>query len=133
MSAGPSPDKLAQSTMAALSVEAGGAIVTAALDRRNGIYGKEVVVPLFSVAEWLVTNWWHIWHEVGDMSEQPPDFECRHNLAFAGDGFVLPHLSIVPASGRVHLRDPLILSREPIEKPHRKERVPVLGNCDVSS
>ena len=101
--AGPSPDKLAQSTMAALSVEAGGAIVTAALDRRNGIYAKEVVVPLFSVAEWLVTNWWHIWHEVSDTSQQPPDFECRHNLAFAGDGFVLPHLSVVRASGRVRL------------------------------
>ena len=102
---GPSPDKLAQSTMAALSVDAGGAIVTAALDRRSGIYSEEVVIPLFSVAEWLVTNWWHIWYEVGDTSEQPPEFEfeSRHNLAFAGDGFVLPRLRMMPASGRMHL------------------------------
>ena len=100
---GPSPDKLAQSTMAALSIDAGGAIVTAALDRRNGIYSNEVIVPLFSVAEWLVTNWWHIWHEVGDTGEQPPAFESRHNLAFAGDGFVLPSLTMTPASGRMLL------------------------------
>ena len=101
--AGPSPDKLAQTTMAALSVEADGTIVTAVLDRRSGIYSKEVVVPLFSVAEWLVTNWWHIWYEVGDTSEQRPEFESRHNLAFAGDGFVLPRLSMVPVSGRMDL------------------------------
>ena len=101
--AGPSPDKLAQTTMAALSVEADGTIVTAVLDRRSGIYSKEVVVPLFSVAEWLVTNWWHIWYEVGDTSEQRPEFESRHNLAFAGDGFVLPRLSMIPVSGRMDL------------------------------
>ena len=102
--AGPSPDKLAQSTMATLSVEAGGATVTSVLDRANRIYSDEVVVPLFSVAEWLVTNWWHIWYEVGDASEQRPAFESRHNLAFAGDGFVLPSLNMIPASGRVHLQ-----------------------------
>ena len=102
--AGPSPDKLAQSTMATLSVEAGGATVTSVLDRANRIYSDEVVVPLFSVAEWLVTNWWHIWYEVGDASEQRPAFESRHNLAFAGDGFVLPNLNMIPTSGRVHLQ-----------------------------
>ena len=102
--AGPSPDKLAQSTMATLSVKAGDATVTSVLDRANRIYSDEVVVPLFSVAEWLVTNWWHIWYEVGDASEQRPAFESRHNLAFAGDGFVLPNLNMIPTSGRVHLQ-----------------------------
>ena len=101
--AGPSPDTLARSTMAALFVEAGGHVVTAALDRRSRTYSKEIVVPLFSVAEWLVTNWWHIWYEVGDTGEQPPAFESRHNLASAGDGFVLPSLSMTPAAGRVNL------------------------------
>ena len=102
--AGPSPDKLAQSTMATLSVKAGDATVTSVLDRANRIYSDEVVVPLFSVAEWLVTNWWHIWYEVGDASEQRPAFESRHNLAFAGDGSVLPNLNMIPTSGRVHLQ-----------------------------
>ena len=103
--AGPSPDVLARSTMAALSIQAADATVTAALDHRNRIYSDEVVVPLFGVAEWLVTNWWHIWHEVGDARETPA-FESRHNLAFAGDGFVLPSLNIAPTSafGRMQLR-----------------------------
>lgn len=103
--AGPSPDVLARSTMAALSIRTADATVTAVLDRRNRIYSDEVVVPLFGVAEWLVTNWWHIWHEVGDARETPA-FESRHNLAFAGDGFVLPSLNIAPTSafGRMQLR-----------------------------
>lgn len=102
--AGPSPDLLAESTMATFSIEAGGATVTSVLDRGNRLYSNEVVVPLFSVAEWLVTNWWHLWYEIEDASEQSPEFELRHNLAFAGDGFVLPSLTMIPASDRVHLQ-----------------------------
>lgn len=101
--AGPSPDVLARSTMAALSIKVAGKTVTAVLDRRNGIYSDEVVVPLFGVAEWLVTNWWHIWYEVGDAHETPA-FESRHNLAFAGDGFVLPSLNMTSVFGRMQLR-----------------------------
>ena len=101
---GPSPDKLAQSTMAALRVDTDSGTVTATVDRRSGIYSNEIVVPLFNVAEWLVANWWHLWYEVADTNEQPPQFEFRHNLAFVGDGFVLPQLSITPASStRMHL------------------------------
>ena len=102
--AGPSPDVLSQSTMATLSVEAGGTIVTSVLDRGNRIYSNEVVVPLFSVAEWLVTNWWHLWYEIEDTGEQRPEFASRHNLAFAADGFVLPSLTMTAASGPMQLR-----------------------------
>ena len=109
--AGPSPDVLAQHTMAAFSIAAGGAVVTGALDRQSKTYSKAVVVPLFSVAEWLVANWWHIWHEIGDIREQPSAFESRHNLAFesrhnlafAGDGFVLPSLRMTRAVGGMRL------------------------------
>ena len=101
--AGPSPDVFARSTMAALSIQVADATVTDVLDRRNRTCSDEVVVPLFGVAEWLVTNWWHIWYEVGDLRETPA-FESRHNLAFAGDGFVLPSLSMAPAFGRMQLR-----------------------------
>jgi hypothetical protein len=104
MDAGPSPDRMARHTMASLSIEAGDATITAVLDRRNRSYRDHVIVPLYHVAEWLVTNWWHIWYEVADTREQRPDFEFRHSLAFAGDGFVLPNLSIVPESDRMHLR-----------------------------
>ena len=101
--AGPSPDVIARSTMATLSIEADGATITSVLDRANRIYSDVVVVPLFSVAEWLVTNWWHLWYEVEDTNEQRPEFEHRHNLAFASDGFVLPSLTMTPAERRVTL------------------------------
>ena len=102
---GPSPDTLAQATMAALRIDTDDGTVSATVDRQSGIYSNEIVVPLFSVAEWLVANWWHIWYEVADTNEQPPEFDSRHDLACVGDGFVLPHLTITPASaGRMHLR-----------------------------
>ena len=100
----PSPDGLARHTMAALSIEVDGTVVTAVLDRSNRTYRSHVVVPLFAVAEWLVANWWHLFHEIENTGEQKAGFEFRHNLAFAGDGFVLPSLTIVPASERIHLR-----------------------------
>ena len=100
----PSPDDLARHTMAALSIEASGATITSVVDRRSRAWRDHVVVPLFAVAEWLVTNWWHLFHEIESTGEQKSGFECRHDLAFAGDGFILPNLIMVPAPDRVHLR-----------------------------
>lgn len=102
--AAPSPDLFARHTMAALSIEADGKTVTSVLDASSRTYRDHVVIPLFNVAEWLVSNWWHLFHEIEDTGEQKPDFESRHDLAFAGDGFVLPSLTMVPASSRMHLR-----------------------------
>lgn len=102
--AAPSPDAAARRTMANLSIEADGAAVTSVLDRRNQEYREHVVTPLLHVAEWLVGNWWHIWYEVEDSSDrQMSGFESRHNLAFAGNGFVLPRLWMVPTAGRINL------------------------------
>ena len=100
----PSPDRLSCHTMAALSIEAGGATVTSVLDRSSRSWRDHVVVPLVHVAEWLAGNWWHLFHEVEHTGEQKPGFECRHDLAFAGDGFVLPSLTMVPAHERIRLR-----------------------------
>ena len=104
MDAAPSPDAAARRTMAKLSIEANGKVVTSVLDRQGGKYRKHVVTPLLHVAEWLVGNWQHIRHEVEDSGRQRPGFESRHNLAFAGNGFVLPRLWMVPSAGRVNLR-----------------------------
>lgn len=100
----PSPDGLARHTMAALSIEADGATVTSVLDRRSRAWRDHVVVPLFTVAEWLVAHWWHLFHEVESTGTQKSGFESRHDLAFAGDGFILPSLTMTPARERVRLR-----------------------------
>ncbi|MXX73989.1 MAG: hypothetical protein F4210_04345 [Holophagales bacterium] len=96
--AGPSPDKLAQVTMAALRIDVESSTITAVIDRSDRRYSETINVPLFSVAEWLVLNWFSIWHEVADAGEHSLDFESRHNLGVAGDGFALPRLLMSPAS-----------------------------------
>lgn len=98
--AGPSPDKLAQVTMAALRIDVESSTITAVIDRSDRRYSETINVPLFSVAEWLVLNWFSIWHEVADAGEHSLDFDSRHNLSVAGDGFALPRLLISPASSQ---------------------------------
>lgn len=98
------PDWTEWRTMATLSIEAGNSTVTSVLDNRSHLHRNHVVVPLLHVAEWLVENWWHLWHEFEDRRLHRPGFSARHNLATAGDGFLLPQLEIVPLSRRVELR-----------------------------
>ena len=100
---GPSPDAAMCRTMARFSIEVGGKTLTAVQDRQSRRYRKQIVVPLFAVANWLVDNWWYLWHEPADMQKQRPGFEERHNLAYAGNGFLLPKLTIAPSSERIHL------------------------------
>ncbi|MDE2912545.1 MAG: hypothetical protein OXL68_06440 [Paracoccaceae bacterium] len=100
---GPSPDAVMRRTMARFSIEVDGRMLTVVQDRKSGRYRKQIVVPLFAVANWLVDNWWYLWHEPADTHEQKPGFEERHNLAYAGQGFLLPKLTIAPSSERIHL------------------------------
>ena len=90
-------------TMARLSMEIEGKTVTTVRDSRSGRYRKQIVVPLFAVADWLVENWWYLWHEPADTQKQRAGFEERHNLAHAGNGFLLPKLTIAPSSERIHV------------------------------
>ena len=109
MDVAPSPDMTMGQTMAQLSIEVKGETVTSVRDRSSGARRGHIVVPLLSVAEWLVGNWCHIWHEIpdttADIAKQKPGFERRHNLAFAGDGFLFPKLTMVPSvNGMQQLR-----------------------------
>ena len=103
-----SPDRLACFTMAELTIEVQGEIVTSVRDRaltgEKSPYRDYMVVPLISVVEWLVGNRWHLSCEIEDAKEQRPGFEGRHILAFASDGFVLPNLVMIPSEERMLLR-----------------------------
>ena len=123
----PAPDERAHTTMAELSIRVGNVTITDVLDRPHRINRDHVVVPLCCVAEWLTCNWWHIFHEVEDTREQKPDFEARHDLAFAGDGFVLPRLAMAPTPERMRLR------WSPYKPPHAPiEFVAEEGETDVA-
>ena len=100
----PSPDEFARRTMAKLCIRVNGTAVTSITDHRHRLNRDHVLVPLHHVAEWLVAHWHHLLHEVADTGEQRPDFDIRHNLVFAGDGFVMPQLTILSAAGATSLR-----------------------------
>ena len=99
-----SPDVISQHSMAELFIEVDNSIVTRVFDRDQRSLRDRIVVPMFSIAEWLVYNWWHLFYEVGNNGEQRQDFASRHDLAFAGDGFVYPSLTLTPKSESVRLR-----------------------------
>ena len=100
----PSADVLAQSTMAALTVEVDGSVVTSVLDRRSRSCRDHVITPLGYVAEWLVGNWWRLFHEIEDARTPRPGFAEAHDLAFTGEGYLLPSLTIAPTPQHMRLR-----------------------------
>ena len=99
-----SADAFAQSTMAALTIEVDGSVVTSVLDRRSRSCRDHVVTPLGYVAEWLVGNWWRLFHEVEDARTPRPGFAEAHDLAFVGEGHLLPSLTMAPTPQRMRLR-----------------------------
>ena len=99
-----SSDSLAQSTMAALTIEVEDAVVTSVLDRRSRSCRRHVVTPLGHVAQWLVANWWRLFHEVEDSRTPRPDFAEAHDFACVGEGYLLPSLTIAPTPEKMRLR-----------------------------
>lgn len=90
-----------RATWARLRVTVGDEDVTRVEDlashgTRGGVYG-----PLYPVAEWIVTNWWFLLHEVASPDKYPSkEYARRHNLAAAAEGFSLPSLVIKPEGQR---------------------------------
>ena len=103
VNAAKSHDRLSQETMAEFRIEMGSHVVTSVIDHRSHTYRKHVVVPLFSVAEWLVSNWHHLFYEWEDAAGQDSSVTERHDLAHASDGFILPSLTIYPVGAEVGL------------------------------
>ena len=99
-----STDAQAQATMAALTIEVHGRSVTSVLDHRSRSCRNHVVTPLVHVAEWLVGNWWRIFHEIENERTPRTGFAEAHDLAFVGEGFLLPRMTIAPVPERMRLR-----------------------------
>ena len=56
-------------TWASLRILAGESVVTRVLDARAQTVRELVYVPLYPLAEWLVTNWWFLTRELGSPVE----------------------------------------------------------------
>ena len=91
-------------TWASLLIGVDDEIVTRVVDERARTVRDHVYVPLYVLAEWLVSNWWFLFHEVENPAkEDNPVFARRHALGVSREGYAFPNLQVAPAGARIHL------------------------------
>ena len=85
-------------TWARLEIRVEDDIITRVDAKRSSSVRTGIYVPLFPIAEWMVSNWFFLWDEW--RSDAPSD---RHNLLSAREGFALPDLSFHPTESHMEL------------------------------
>ena len=90
-------------TWASLRIRVDDAIITRLVDRADTVR-SQVYVPLYPLAEFLVTNWWFLLHEIENpVKSSDRGFQRRHALMSARDGYAFPNLQVMPAGRQMHL------------------------------
>ena len=91
------PDPVIHHTMAKLRIAVGDCVATEIYDNYLKEPGDHIYVPMSQIVEWLVLNWWFLWFESGSTTETTDsEFAARHDLSYAGHGFVFPALTLQP-------------------------------------
>lgn len=89
------PDPVAHNTMARLTINVGDQVATYL--RSEDRCFEHIQVPMAYVAEWIVVNWWHLFHEADAVyGSSRSGFSSRHDLSYAGNGFVFPRVVFLP-------------------------------------
>jgi hypothetical protein len=88
--------------MAELTINLANRSLTSLIDNRANTRRDAVRVPLAPLAEWIVSNWWFIWHEPDSHSPafRRGGFSQRHDLRWAADGFAFPSISMISTESR---------------------------------
>ena len=85
-------------TFASLRVSAGESVLTLVDDKRAQTLRDVVYVPVYPLAEWLVSNWWFLAYEPENLLNRgDPAFALRHRLATGSDGYAYPDLRLSSA------------------------------------
>ena len=93
----PYPDPVIHHTMAKLRIAVGDCVATDIYDDYLREPGSHIYVPMSQIVEWLVLNWWSLWFESGSTTDTTDsEFAARHDLSYAGHGFVFPALTLQP-------------------------------------
>lgn len=96
----PYPDPIVHNTMARLKIKVGDQVATWL--RAGSRHREHIEVPMAHVAEWIVVNWWHLYYEADTVyGSSRPGFSSRHDLSYAGNGFVFPRVVFRPEGERV--------------------------------
>lgn len=91
-------------TMASLRLRIRDRIVTEVHDRRARTVRDSVFVPLYPLAEWLVSNWWFLAFESENPSKRSDgEFRRRHALLTNTSGYALPGLEITSSGRRTQI------------------------------
>ena len=91
------------STWASLLIRVDDTAITRVVDRRAQTVRDHIFVPLYPLAESLVTNWWFLWHEVANPAKGDDTFARRHALVSGSDGYAFPKLQIASSGSRTLL------------------------------
>jgi len=93
-----------RATWGSLCIHFGAACISELQDRRSRSVRRQVCLPLYPLAEWLACNWWFLTTETECRGVKAPEFDRRHNLRWAREGFALPSLSIISLGDSTELR-----------------------------
>lgn len=94
-----------RATWASLSIHVADLPVTGMLDLQNRSFRTHVFLPLFPLAEWIANNWWFVRGEVGrPETVGTTEFDYRHNIRWAREGFVLPSLRFVSVGEKIEMQ-----------------------------
>ncbi|MEA2489605.1 MAG: hypothetical protein QOH21_1397 [Acidobacteriota bacterium] len=87
------------------------------LDQEVRTVRDSVYLPLYPLAEWIVSNWWRLLYEM-ESSERAKDplYDRRHDLRWAREGYSLPPLSLKAVGDLLQLRwEPEVLSSHRVQ------------------
>ena len=104
-------------TWASLLVRVDDSVITRVVDQRAGSVRDHIFVPLYPLAEWLVTNWWFLLREVSNpIKENASAFRRRHSLGTSREGYAFPNLEVQPSGDQLRLAwTPEVLPRARLE------------------
>ena len=94
-----------RATFGSLVMTANGRLLTAVEDVSRGEILRGPRVAGYSLAEWLVWNWWRIRWEFGRPSESSSarDWDFAHRMSAVGDGYDWPRIEIFSDGPRSYL------------------------------
>jgi hypothetical protein len=102
---GKSIDQTSAATMAELEISVDGEAVTSHVDLETHLHSNSITVPLYPIAEWLISWWWSISYEFGDPdAPENRQYLERHDLAHASSGFAYPRLLLQPIGDHLEVR-----------------------------
>ncbi len=91
-------------TFAALRIATAGSVLTHVNDHRARTLREAVHVPLYPLAEWLVSNWWFLAYEAQNrINSADPAWAHRHCLVTGAEGYALPDVRFSAAGRQIRI------------------------------